>query len=79
MATDPRVSENSPVRLALYNTFVGCSGLMMAPLVGHYLILNPLIVLVALGLTTIIMSASSLYAYTRPKDSLLWLGFNDWD
>lgn len=79
MATDSKgqeylTSENSPGRLALYSTFVGCSGLMMAPLVGHYIILNPVIVPVALGLTTTIVSASSLYAYSRPKDSLLWLG-----
>ena len=76
MVTDSKgqeclTSENSPARLALYSTFVGCSGLIMAPLVGHYLIMNPLI---ALGLFHTVMYVSFYYVFTRPKDSLLWLG-----
>lgn len=67
-------SENSPYRLGLYSTFVGCSGLLMAPMLGHYFLMNPVIIPLALGLTTTIVSGSSLYAYTKPKNSLLWLG-----
>lgn len=67
-------SENSPGRLALYSAFVGCSGLLMAPMIGHYLMVNSMVIPTALLLTTTICSGASVYAYTKPKDSLLWLG-----
>ena len=67
-------SENSLARQAIYGTFIGCSGVMMAPLLGHYFMVNSMIIPTALALTTTICSGSSLYAYTKPKDSLLWLG-----
>ena len=67
-------SENSPGRLGLYTTFVGLNGLMMAPLIGHFLFISPIIIPIALGLSTGIVAGSSIYTYTRPKGSLLWLG-----
>ena len=46
----------------------------MAPLIGHFLFINPIIIPIALGLSTGIVAGSSIYAYTRPNGSLLWLG-----
>ena len=53
---------------------MGCSGLMMSPVLAHYFMLNPMIIPTALGITTGICSGASLYAYVKPKGSLLWLG-----
>lgn len=67
-------SVNSPARKFLYGSFVGCTGLMMSPVLAHYCMLNPLIIPTALGITAGICSGASLYAYVKPKGSLLWLG-----
>ena len=67
-------SVNSFWRKAWYGTFVTCSGLMMAPILGKFFLINPLIIPTALAVTSTICSGAALYAYLKPKGSLLWLG-----
>ena len=78
IATDSKgnqylTSENSLARRILYGTFVGSMGLSMSPILAHFLFVNPMIIATSLALTTSICSGASVYAYYKPKGSLLWL------
>lgn len=53
---------------------MGGLGLGVSPLFAHASKITPEIVPTAMATNTPIFGASSLYAYTRPKDSLLTWG-----
>lgn len=49
-------------------------GLTAAPMMGMFNMVNPAIVPTAAVVSASIFGAASLYAYTRPKDSLISWG-----
>lgn len=67
-------SKNSPFRIGLYSMGMAGLGLAAAPLFAKASLINPAILPTAIAVSTAIFGASSIYAYTRPKDSLLSWG-----
>lgn len=66
--------EDSVARKMLYGSFIGCSGLSLAPMLAAYASLNPFLIPTALLTTTTICAGAATYAYYKPKGSMLKLG-----
>jgi FtsH-binding integral membrane protein len=49
-------------------------GLSFAPMMGMFNMVNPAIIPTSIVLSASIFGSASLYAYTRPKDSLISWG-----
>ena len=65
--------ESSQSRKNAYMAVIGGVGISMAPILSFFQLVNPMAILGAGMLTVSISAGASLYAYMRPKDSLLWL------
>ena len=64
-------SENSPARLISYGAFVTGMSLTLSPMVQICNEFSPTILPIATGLSLFTMAGASLFAYSRPADSLL--------
>lgn len=64
-------SENSTGRLALFSLGVAGLGLSSFPLFAYANAINPAILPISIGLSSMIFGGASLYAYTRKEGSLL--------
>ncbi len=64
-------SINTTERKLAYGSFIFFNSLMISPLIAMAHTLNPMIVPAAAGITGLIMSGASLYAYKKPNGSLL--------
>jgi FtsH-binding integral membrane protein len=64
-------SENSPARMLSYGSFVTGMSLTLAPMVQICNEFSPTILPIATGLSIFTMAGASMFAYSRPADSLL--------
>ena len=64
-------SENQPARLLSYGALVTGMSLTLSPMVEMCNEMSPTILPIATGLSLFTMAGASLFAYTRPTDSLL--------
>lgn len=67
-------TTNSIGRVALYGMGMAGLGISFAPIMGMFNILNPAIIPTSIVISSSIFGAASLYAYSRPKDSLISWG-----
>lgn len=67
-------STNTPLRVGLYGLGMAGLGLSSSVLFGALNIVNPAILPLSIGITGAVFGSASLYAYMKPKDSLLSLG-----
>lgn len=67
-------TTNSGGRIALYGIGMAGLGLSFAPMMGMFNMVNPAIIPTSIVLSASIFGSASLYAYTRPKDSLISWG-----
>jgi len=58
--------ENPMSRKMAFASIIAGSGAMLSPFLGSLLVMNPGIIPMAIGLTTLIMGGSSLYAVKKP-------------
>jgi FtsH-binding integral membrane protein len=65
---------NSPLRLAAFSAIVGGIGISAAPFFLKMATVNPAILPTSLAISSLIFGSASLYAYLKPRDSLLSWG-----
>jgi len=67
-------TTNSPFRVGLYGMAMAGLGLSASPLFAMVSMQNPAILPTSILISSCLFGAASMYAYSKPKDSLLSWG-----
>jgi len=67
-------TKNSYIRNLAYCVAMGGMGILSAPMFAFSKYLDPAILPIAIAITSGIFGGASLYAYMKPKDSLMSWG-----